>query len=403
VSERTAAVVGAGLAGLVAADELQRQGWAVDVLEARDRVGGRTWSRRLSNGAVAEMGAEFVLPGNTEVEALAAELGLELADKGMRYGRREPRGGTVVTEDELDAAVAAVDAALANVDAGTSARTLLDRLPVHDGAREAILARVEISAASAAEEVPAADLAGIAHIGDDPSPGVEGGNQGLALALADRVGRAVGLGDAVERVRWSEAGVRVHTAGGHVVEADRCVVAVPASVAGRIAFEPGLPRAKREALAAVRYGHAAKLFVPLAEPAAPGAVMNVPERWWCWTQTLAGEPVPLVSCFAGSRATLQRLDVEAGPGRWLESLAALRPDLALDPGQAVLSTWDDDPWAGAAYSISSAPPLAAALAEPVGPLHFAGEHTGGPFSGLMEGAIRSGRRAAAAIAERTPR
>ena len=85
-------VIGAGLAGLVAADELLRRGWSVEVLEARDRVGGRTWSRRLPNGAVAEMGAEFILPGNTEVAALAEELGLALVDKGMRYGRREPRG-----------------------------------------------------------------------------------------------------------------------------------------------------------------------------------------------------------------------------------------------------------------------------------------------------------------------
>ena len=70
---------------------------------------------------------------------------------------------------------------------------------------------------------------------------------------------------------------------------------------------------------------------------------------------------------------------------------------------ARLSTWDDDPWAGAAYSISSTPEQATALAEPVGPIEFAGEHTGGPFSGLMEGAIRSGRRAAAAIGAAPPR
>ena len=62
-----AAVVGAGLAGLAAAAELRRGGAEVVVLEARDRVGGRVWSRRLDNGAVVEMGAEFILPGNTVV------------------------------------------------------------------------------------------------------------------------------------------------------------------------------------------------------------------------------------------------------------------------------------------------------------------------------------------------
>ncbi len=88
-----AAVVGAGLAGLTAADELRQAGAEVVVLEARDRVGGRVWSRTLESGAVVEMGAEFLLPGNTAVRELAARFELGLWDKGMRYGNREPRGG----------------------------------------------------------------------------------------------------------------------------------------------------------------------------------------------------------------------------------------------------------------------------------------------------------------------
>jgi phytoene dehydrogenase-like protein len=90
MSERVA-VVGAGLAGLAAAEALLRAGRDVVVLEARDRVGGRVWSRRLDNGATVEMGAEFVLPGNTVLEETAARLGLSLREKGMAYGRRDPR------------------------------------------------------------------------------------------------------------------------------------------------------------------------------------------------------------------------------------------------------------------------------------------------------------------------
>jgi monoamine oxidase len=397
----SAVVIGAGLAGLVAADELVRHGWSVEVLEARDRVGGRTWSRQLPNGAVAEMGAEFILPGNTEIAALAEGLGLGLVDKGMRYGRREPRG-VAVTDTELNASVATLEAALSRVDGDPSARVFLESLAIPGPAREVILARAEISSASSADQVPARDLKGIAHIDDEPSPGVAGGNQGLTLALADRLGDRVRLGDPVELVRWSVSGVTARTRSGRETEADRCVIAVPARVLERIAFEPELPPRKRDALARVRYGNAVKLFVSLSEPAPPGAVMNVHERWWCWTQTdAAGEPVRLVSCFAGSTAALDRLEVDHGPGLWLERLAELRPELALEPDGAVLSTWADDPWAGAAYSISSTPDQAAALAAPVGPLEFAGEHTGGPFSGLMEGAIRSGRRAAVTIAAGT--
>jgi monoamine oxidase len=392
-------VIGAGLAGLSAADALGRGGADVVVLEARDRVGGRVWSRRLDNGQVVEMGAEFVLSGSDAVLALAERLKLGLWDKGMRYGRREPRTGIGTTPRAIDEAMTVIDRELAVLsDAGmasASARAFLDSLPVEPGAREAIIARVEISSASSADEVPASDLAGLAHIDDEPAPSVAEGNQGLAIGLAEGLGDSVRLGDAAAEVRLGSDQVRIATVNGDECLADACVLAVPASVLGRIRFTPSLPAAKLEALAAVRYGHAAKLFVPLSEPAPPGAVMNVPERYWCWTATGAGgEVMPVVSCFAGSALALEALGVSDGPDRWLDSLAALRPDLSLEPSEALLSTWDDDPWVGAAYSISPESGLAEALAEPVGPLAFAGEHMGQAFNGLMEGAVRSGIQAA---------
>jgi monoamine oxidase len=391
------AVIGAGLAGLSAARLLAHRGIEVEVLEARDRVGGRTWSRRLDNGASIEMGAEFILPGNERVRELVAELGLGLWDKGMRYGQRDPRGGADVSEEELARAVGVVGAALAQDDSALAAtvREFLDRLELEPGPRAAILARAEISSASSADEIPATDLIGVAHIGSEQSPSIAGGNQGLSLAMAESLGEAVRFRDPVVVVRATGDGVEIGTWSGHLVTADAAVVAVPASVVGRIAFEPRLPRAKADAMADVRYGHAAKLFVPLAQPAPPSAVMNVEERYWCWTATGEGdEPAPVVSCFAGSPGGLERLRVAEGPQRWLESLARLRPDLALEPEQAVLATWDDDLWVNAAYSLSPGSALTASLVEPVGPLVFAGEHTGGEFSGLMEGAIRSGERAA---------
>jgi len=393
-------VIGAGLAGLVAAEQLVRQGREVVVLEARDRVGGRTWSRTLSNGASVEMGAEFVLAGNTELETLAGRLGIGLVDKGMRYGMREPFGVGDLTRDDLTAGALVLEGALAELEtkagAEANARELIESLEVKQEVREAILARLEISAACLADQVPAAELAGVASINDSPSPGMAGGNQSLALALAEGLSERFRLDDPVESVSWNATGVSVRTRSGNVEEAGRCVVAVPAAVFHKINFEPNLPDWKLQSLRKLRLGHAAKLFVPLAESAPPSAVMNVPERWWCWTQTGAeGQPVPAVSCFVGSAPALERLDVEHGPEIWLESLARTRPDLALDPAQAELSTWDDDPWAGAAYSVCAPADQAAALAAPVGPLRFAGEHTAGPFAGLIEGAIRSGLRVAA--------
>ena len=395
------AVVGAGLAGLSAADKLRLAGHEVVVLEARDRVGGRVWSRELDNGATVEMGAEFILPGNTYVRELADRFGLGLWDKGMRYGRREPRGASEVPPDALDAAISAVDDALAREPElrRLPSSELIARLEIEDAARDVLLARVEISAASPAHGVPAASLAVVAHVDDEPAPSVAGGNQRLALALAAPLDSAIQLATPARRVAWGDGGVTLATDGGEMA-ADACVVAVPATVIGEIAFEPALPARVARALAEIEYGHAAKLFVPLGDRAGAGAVMSVPERYWTWTSTGGGGAVqPVLNAFAGSAPALERLGVRDGPERWLTSVRALRPELDLDPAGTVLSTWSDDPWVRGAYSLLPPDDVAGTLADPVGPLAFAGEHTGGEYAGLMEGALRSGRRAARGLVQ----
>lgn len=396
-----AIVVGAGLAGLSAAHHLDAAGHEVTVLEARDRIGGRVWSRELPNGAVVEMGAEFILPGNTYVRELADRFGLELWDKGMRYGRREPRGAGELAPGALEAAVRTVDEALAEDPAlgRLPAPELLERLAIDRAPLEVLIARLEVSSANPADSVPAASLAGVAHIGDDPAPGIAGGNARLAEALARPLGDAIRLGAAVRRIAWSDGGVTVDAAGTDL-RADACVIAVPATTIGQISFDPGLPGPVARAFSEIRYGHAAKLFVPLLAPAPASAVMSVPERYWTWTSTADGGRVqPVVNAFAGSPLALDRLGVGSGKDRWVASLRELRPDLELEADGAVLSTWSDDPWARAAYSILPTDELTEILSRPIGSLSFAGEHMGGPFAGLMEGALRSGRRAASPLTD----
>jgi monoamine oxidase len=384
-----AIVVGAGFAGLAAADELHRAGVEVTVFEARDRVGGRVWSVPFAGGATIERGAEFILPHDTTVLATVERLGLLLVRKGTLYGNREPRGARPVSKAQIMAAVKRLGSAPRD---GTLADVLRGSELEH-GVAEAIQARFEVSCAYPAGDLSASVLTeGAGAFGDFDTWTVEGGNDRIARDLAAELGDAVRLSAPVSRVAWRDREVSV-VAGDRDAAADAAVIAVPASVLGAIEFEPGLPPGKD----AVRYGQAAKLFVALRAPAPPSQVLSVDARFWCWTQLgRDGEPLPFVGAFVGSPGALEALEVAAGPGRWLEALAALRPDLELDVDRVRLSTWVDDPWARGAYSAASAvvPLDREALAGRVGPLAFAGEHTAGPWHGLMEGALRSGVRAA---------
>jgi monoamine oxidase len=393
-----ACVIGAGLAGLAAAEQLQAAGHAVVVLEARDRVGGRVWSEQLENGAWIERGAEFIELDQTAIRELAERLGVSLALTTMSYSDREPCGGTPITREELLEGIAALKRSSTSLaDANRTVRRVLDETPMAPGAREAIASRLQISFAF---PVDALDSRLLTHeagsFSGEQSLRCVGGNQQLAVRLATRFRDALHSSTAVTAVEWSEAGVRVQTASGEI-EAEACVVTVPASVLHRISFSPPLPERNADAFAGVAYGQAAKLAVPLRGTAPASAVLSVPDLYWTWTATRgAAEADPVVGCFAGSEAALDQLAVREGPAIWLARVRELRPDLDLDEGGAVLTTWHDDPWARCAYSSRAAgqPRDDDALQEPVGPLHFAGEHTAGDLFGLMEGAIRSGQRAA---------
>jgi monoamine oxidase len=376
------AIVGAGFAGLAAADALAAGGHEVTVFEARDRVGGRVHSRTLDDGATIELGAEFILPGHDLLRATAERLKLPLYEKGTRYGDREPR--PPVRREELLSAIAR----LRDAHDGTVTSSL-DALRLPPDVRDALTARVEISTAYPASDQAASVLAdsGTAF-GDFPSHGIDGGNQRLATALARDL--SVNVNAPVQHVTWTERGVRVHDA-----DFDACVIAVPASVMDAIDFVPPLPERKQRAVDGVRYGHAAKLFLRLAAPAEPSATLAVHDRFWAYTQLAPdGSALPVLAAFAGTQGGVDALTAQA--------VRELRPDLMFGDDEPVLSTWHDDPWVRAAYSARSvASPLEdAALAEPVGPLAFAGEHTAGEWHALMEGALRSGLRAAGDVARR---
>jgi monoamine oxidase len=181
------------------------------------------------------------------------------------------------------------------------------------------------------------------------------------------------------------------------IEVDAVVIAIPTAPLAEIRFDPPLEGAAAEALRAVTYGQNSKLFVRLLSPAPPSAIMAVAGHFWTYTQLGAdGLPAPFVTGYTGTMSAIDGLGASDGAERWVAALVALREDLELDAETAMLSSWTDDPWARGSYSARtlSSPLRDDDLAKPIGPLFFAGEHTAGEWHGLMEGALRSGRRAA---------
>jgi monoamine oxidase len=373
-------VVGAGLAGLHAAWRLHRAGVEVTVLEARDRVGGRTWSQALRPGAVIERGGEFIAPGDDVLRGLAAELGLELVAHGFSFDRRPAPDRAAPTEAEL---AAFATWAAKHTAALTSDASVRDALPPAAEWASALW-RLETSLTVPLTEVSARRTFGGQDHGYDPADRVRGGNQAVALELARRLGERVRLRSPIVAVRHTEGGATVVGADGRRHEAAAAIVAVPLPLLLELELDPGLPAAVRAAAGRTRFGDAAKLHIPLAATPAPGRMGSPDATWWCWTS----QGSAALSCFAGGTHAVGALSAEAA--------LALRPDVVAD-GDALFTHWTADPWTRGSYTAPGIGLTAdddAAWTRPWGSIVLAGEHTAGPRAGTMNGAAASGARAA---------
>ncbi len=396
-SDQPIVVIGAGFAGLAAADALVAAGCEVLVLEARGRVGGRVHSGRLQNGALVELGGEFITGGYAVTESLAARFSIPVDGMGIRYPDRELDPDPGLVPGVLTAAASAVaEAALA--DPLTPARDVLNRAVRNEVARKVLEMRLQSALA-----YPIADLDGrFALKAPDlvqarETRRLRGGNQRLAVELAAGLGDRVLLDCPVREVHEEPTGLRL-IADSNEFRARACIVAIPIALLPDLRFEPALPEATVGAISAIPTSAAAKLAVPLREAVDPRALMSAADRFWAWTTGCDQVGARSVAAWAGATPVLERLGVGAGPEQWLHRLGQLWPQLELDPAEARLTVWQHDPWARGAYSVL--PPVAnaagrAVSASPAANLIFAGEHTAEPgWTGTMEGALRSGLRAA---------
>ena len=360
-------VIGAGFAGLAAADALRAGGVEVTVLEARDRVGGRVWSVPFGEGAVVERGAEFILPGYEEMTALAARFRIPLVLKGTPYGRRVPVGEETVSQADLEDAF---DRIAAGPPAGaTSAADVIAALHLDPPLEALIQTRVSISNGHPVDDLAASVLdEGASTFGDFDNYTLEGGNMRLAESLAAELGPAVHLFSPVRRVRWSRDTVSLATDDDEI-EVDAVVVAIPTAPLAEIEFDPPLEGATAEALRSVTYGQNSKLFLRLRSPAPPSAIMSVAGHFWSYTQLGAdGRPAPFVVGYTGTMSAIDALGGSDGVERWVAALVALRQDLDLEPEGALLSSWNADPWVRGSYSARtlSSPLRDDDLARPIG-------------------------------------
>jgi monoamine oxidase len=440
-------IVGAGLAGLVAARALTRRGLHVRVLEARDRVGGRTYTRRLPVGRDIDLGGQWIGPGQDRIAALLAELGIGTYPQhtaGSKLlvvgGRRREYGGRSIVPPlgplallELARIFRRLDRLGAGVplDAPHQARRAeeWDALTVAQWRRENIRGRkvralfdIATQAVFAAEPSELSFLHFLYYLrsgggmrrlveveGGAQQTRIAGGAQGVCERLAAGLGGAVTLEAPVRAVRRHSAGVEVFTDRGEF-RARRLVVAIPPALAAGIVWEPPLPALRAQLAQRMPMGSVIKCVAIYPAPfwreaGQAGEVVcdEDPVRLVFDASPPDGSAGALV-CFVLGRAARLWGDRPAAERRMrvLEQLDGFFGPAARVPADYAEMVWAAEPWSGGCYG-GFFPPGALtgfghALREPVGPIHWAGTETAAEWCGYMDGAVESGERAAAEVA-----
>jgi len=402
-------IIGAGAAGLAAAQTLRRVGQEVTVLEARDRVGGRILTLADPTfPAPLDLGAEFIHGREAAASPWLREVGVVALEGAgehllLRRGEVSASGGVFARAAPLLALGASLDADLSFAD--------LLRHPLSEtvDADTRELARLLVEGFDAADP-EAASSAALAHEwqGGTNEEGAQfrplGGYGALVASL--RRGLAVRLHTVVREVCWGPGETTVTAirfGEGEVFRARRVLVTLPLSVMqeGAVRFSPSL--GKEGALAGLRMGGVIKVVLlfdtAFWEARFPGAsYFSAPDAPFPTLWTPDPLRLPLLSAWAGGpkAAALSGLGERELVGAALESVAAFFGPVPA-PAAARVYDWQADPYARGAYSYVATGGVGARsrLAAPLGDtLFFAGEATAEGAPGTVHGALESGVRAA---------
>jgi len=418
-------VVGAGYAGLTAARELRRDGASVQVLEAADRVGGRALTVTSPAGSAVDLGGQWVGPLHTEMRALAGRFGVSLFpsyDIGKQSVTAAGRRQSLVSLTGAGVAVGLMRLALA-VHFG---RGVADERSLKDwlvGVRPAQAGRILDVLMAELTCLPAAEVS-VAAIADMFISGggmremltVKGGAQdalltggagGFAEAMAAELGDAIGLNQRVVDIERNADGVTVKTAVGSI-RASHAIVAMAPPVAAAITHRPTLPCARQSLQRNTRMGTVYKAVAVYDRPfwrdgGCDGQLLLLdgPIRSAFDVSPPGGPGHLCVLVPAAAACELDVLDEETRRTVVLDALAGHFGARARQPLSFHEKSWHRDEFVRGGYlAMPRMGHLAAVRSErarPVGRLHWAGTETSDRFNGYLEGAVRSGRRAATEV------
>ena len=442
-------VIGAGYAGLTSARRVRQAGKSVVVLEARDRIGGRIWTEHLADGTPVDRGGAWLGPAHDAIFGLAREVGVSTyktwvagahllvdGDRMRRYTGLIPKisplavGSIAWTQlkiDRLSKQVPLDTPWAAKRAAEWDARTVadfLDSVGIRTGiGRDLFSMAVRGLFTGDLHDTSFLNLLFLvrAHGSINTLFSIEKGAQEnmvnggaglIARLVADELGDAIRLQAPVHSITQADDHVVV-AAGELEVAARHAVVAIPPALIPEVAFDPVLPDDRMTLYRKATAGPESKTLVVYDEPfwRADGFSGQTSEPNSASEVTLdaspsSGSPGVIASFAFGAVAEkFDALDPADRRRAVLDRLTARFGPKAASPVDYVETAWWTEPWTRGC-SMAHFPPGVLTgqghlLREPLGRVHWAGTETATTSHGAIDGAVRSGERAAAEILDRS--